>query len=218
MKQLKLNVSTRDAIGTRNAKRLRAAGQIPAVVYGRSGSHHLSINDKELRCLLREIKGESALIKINDGNNDKLTILQKYVRDPVTDKFVHVDFHEISASEPINLSLPVHIEGESVGVKTEKGILQFLLHTIEVKALPEKIPAFIKVDITNLHVGESVYIKDLQVIEGLIYSGSPESVIIACSQPAAARSEKEETPIDGEVSSTEGDKTEDKENKEKSKS
>lgn len=190
MKQLKLSVSHREVTGTRACKRLRKEGQVPAVIYGRSGNESISVNESELRKLLRATAGSATLVEVvNNKGGMKLTIIEKLHREPATGAFLHVDFHEVSANEEMHVTLPVHTAGECAGVKLENGMLEVVMHQVEVKCLPKDLPEYITVDVANLHVGNVVHLKDLPEMKGVTFIGDPEGVIVSCSE---ARSVEEE--------------------------
>lgn len=198
MKQLKLSVSHREAVGTAASNRLRKQGLIPGVIYGKSGNESISIDEAELRKLLRATSGSASLISVSsDKGSSKLTIIEKLQREPSTGAFLHVDFHEVSANEPMHATLPVHTVGEATGVKFENGTLEILQHTLHVKCLPKNLPEFISVDITDLHAGQSIHVKDLDSIEGVTFLGDAEAVVISCSDGRKAQAE--EAAAEGEA-------------------
>lgn len=184
MKQLKLTVSHREVLGSTACKRLRKAGIIPAVIYGKSGNESISIKETELRKLMRATGGSATLIEVtNAKGNVKLSVIEKLHREPTTGAFLHVDFHEVSANEEMHASLPVHTTGESVGAKFENGNLEIVLHHVDVKCLPKNLPEYITIDITDLHVGQAIHLKSIPKMEGVTVLGDPETVIVSCSEP-----------------------------------
>lgn len=190
MKQLKLSVSHRGVLGSTACKRLRKSGFVPAVIYGKSGSESISIKETELRKLMRAIGGSATLVEVtNDKGAAKLSVIENLHREPTTGAFLHVDFHEVSANEEMHATLPVHTTGESVGVKLENGILEVVLHHIDVKCLPKNLPEYITIDISDLHVGQAIHLKSIPKMEGVTVIGDPEIVVISCSEPRKAEEE-----------------------------
>lgn len=181
MKQLKLSVKKRTAIGRQYVRKLRAAGEIPAVVYGKSGTQSLSLDEKDFRLLLRE-KGQSAsLVSIEiDGEEPILSTIADTQRDPVTDRFLHVDFHEVSKTEKMTTSVPVEFVGESVGVRDFGGVLDISKHELIVKCLPADLPGSIRVDISALQVGDIIHVEDLQAIPGVEFADAADIVVVSC--------------------------------------
>ena len=184
MKQVKLSVLNREQKGRGPARRLRAKGEIPAILYGKGGAHPLSVQEAELRKLLKTIKGTTAIVEVSDEKGKKaLSLLQEIQRNPQTDRFIHVDFREISPDEMMSATLLVRTKGESIGVKSENGVMEILLHEIEVKCLPSNLPEFIEVEVSALHAGESVHVRELPSIQGVSYTMDPELVVISITEP-----------------------------------
>jgi large subunit ribosomal protein L25 len=184
MKQLKLSVYRRPASGSAASKRLRKQGKIPAVIYGKSGAHNLMVEERDFRMLMRTAAGSTTLVEVtNDVGEQKLSIIQGYQRHPTTDKFLHIDFHEISANEEMHASLNIHIVGEAYGEKNEGGTLEVHMHHIDVRCLPKDLPEFINVDVNELRVNQSIYVKDLAKIAGVVFDADAEAVIATCVEP-----------------------------------
>lgn len=195
MKQLKLSVSHREALGSTACKRLRKQGIIPAVIYGKSGNESVSVNEGELRKLMRATAGSASLVLVSTNEGAaKLTVIEKLQREPSTGAFVHVDFHEVSANEEMHAMLPVHVVGESIGAKMENGTVEVLHHTLSVKCFPRNLPEFITVDISDLHTGHSIHVKDLASIEGVVFLDDQEAVVVSCSDGRKAEAEEVSEP------------------------
>lgn len=197
MKQLKLSVSHRNVLGSAACKRLRKAGQIPAVIYGKSGSESITVDEKTLRKLMRATGGSATLVEVtSDKGGAKLSVIEKLHREPTTGAFLHVDFHEVSANEEMHATLPVHTTGESIGAKQENGVLEVVLHHVDVKCLPKNLPEYVTVDISDLHVGQAIHLKSIPPMEGVTVLGDPETVVVSCSEP---RKIEEEPVVVAEV-------------------
>lgn len=196
MKQLSLNVSTRDNSGRTASTRLRDAGQIPAVLYGPTGVRHLTIDGSDFRKLWKQVAGRTALIElVSEGAESALSIIQETQRDPRTDAFMHIDFKEILRGRDMHASVAVHTEGESFGVRNEGGVLEIQLHDVQIRCRPRHLPEMIVVDVTELHAGQTIKVKDLPVLEGVTYESDSELVVIAC----ATKVEEVAEPAEGET-------------------
>ena len=192
MKQLALTVENRSGKGRNEMRRLRSSGKIPAVLYGKSGSRSLSVTDTNFRELLRSVSGVAALIELTDEKGDKsLSVLHDTQRDPCTDKFLHADFHEVSMDHEMQFSLPVSVTGESDGVKNYNGTLEIHHHELHIKCLPKDLPNNIEIDVTELGLGESVYLKDIKLPQGVNTVGDPDEVVVLCAAPASSVAEEE---------------------------
>ncbi len=200
MKLLKLPVQARDKSGRGPSRRLRSSGQIPAVIYGKSGVRHLTVKEPEFRLLMRAVAGTTALVEISDQTGAAtLSLLHDIQRDARTDHFVHIDLREVSANEPMRVGVPVRVTGESVGVKLESGVIEISRHELFVKCLPKDLPDIIMVDVTELHAGHSIHVSDLKPISGVTYADHAEEVVVACVVPTV-----EEEPVAAEAVAAEG--------------
>ena len=216
MKQIKLTVQPRDKTGRGPAKRERASGSIPAVLYGPSGVRNLSVSYSSFQRLWREISGQTALIEVTPDNEQPvLSIIQEIQRDARTDAFTHIDFREVSADHEITTHIAVHVHGEPIGVKMEGGLMDVVLHEIEVRALPQNLPSMIEIDVTNLKSGHSIHVADLEKLEGVTYLIDKDQPIVSVVEPRGpsadeeadeAAAEQEEETASEESASEEEDK------------
>jgi large subunit ribosomal protein L25 len=207
MSQITLKVSSRAGSGRGACRRLRAAGGIPAVVYGRSGSRTLAVAEVDFRTLSKQIKGRSALIEIcQEGVEPTLSIIQEVQRNPRTDQYLHIDFHEVATGELISTHTSIHVVGESVGVKSEDALLEIHTHEVDVRCLPLDLPEFIEIDVTNLHVGESIHLRDLTPPPRVEFLEDESVVLVSCMAFVVADAEKkeEEAEVDVEGEAAEG--------------
>ena len=192
MKQLKIQVEPRENIGRGAARRLRKSGEVPAIIYGKSGSRALSIKEVNFRNLMRNIAGSVALIEVDNPKEGYkvLSVLQEIQRHPIRDTFIHVDFREVCSDEAMTTNVPVHIKSDDcVGIKTGNGILETVLHEIEVKCLPKNLPEYIEVDTKDLHAGFAIHVRDLPPLPGVSYLNEPDCIVVSCNKPIKTQSE-----------------------------
>ena len=200
MSQITLKVSSRAGSGRGACRRLRAAGGIPAVVYGRSGNRTLAVAEVDFRTLSKQIRGRSALIEIcQEGVEPTLSIIQEVQRNSRTDQFLHIDFHEVDTGELISTHTSIHVVGESVGVKSEDALLEIHTHQVDVRCLPLDLPEFIEIDVTNLHVGESIHLRDLTPPPRVEFLEDESVVLVSCLAFVLADEEEEEEEEEAEV-------------------
>jgi large subunit ribosomal protein L25 len=158
--------ASRTETGKGAARKLRAAGQVPGVFYGRGGSAiPLVLNGKELEVALTGSQGGNVIVDLKvqgAGEADRKAIIREVQRDPVAGSILHVDFQHISLTEKITVEVPVVLVGVPTGVKDGGGILEHLLREVEVECLPTDIPAHIDVDVSALGIGDSVHVSDLK--------------------------------------------------------
>ncbi len=167
MGEAALKAEVRDSSGKGVARKLRAAGRIPAIVYGgKSDSQSISIDSKELMDLLQKSSGGiNTLIDldVSGGKGATTVIVKDLQRDPVRGEPLHADLFVIDTKAEINVSVPVHLLGVPAGVRLEGGMLDHMRHEVEVACLPDAIPEAIEFDVTELQNGENVHVSDLQL-------------------------------------------------------
>ena len=182
--QFILNVSPREDTGRSASRRLRKEGRVPAILYGKhTAPTTLSLESPEFARLVKAIGDNAALIELKGTKEQALSILQEVQRDPMTDRYLHVDLHEVKADEKMEINVPVHTSGESTGVKNEAGVLEATSHTLRIRCLPRDLPAFIDVDVTELHVGQTIHIRELKPVSGIVFLGDKNQPVVSCVQP-----------------------------------
>ena len=187
MKSVSLTAYPRSAKRRNALGPLRNSGRIPAVIYGAGETpQSLEVNSRDLDTVLHHHISETLLVDLNvdsDARPQRLALVQEVQHHPLSRRVMHVDFHEVSASEPVIISVPVEASGEAIGVKTGGGVLEHVLYKIKVRALPKDLPEAIMVDVTNLEVGRSIHLGDIQPSEGVEILGNKELVVLACAAP-----------------------------------
>jgi large subunit ribosomal protein L25 len=187
MKKYQLTVTTREGTGRSASRRLRKAEKIPAILYGKhTKPETLSVSATEFVKLLKEVAGRAALIELKrDAGAAALSFLQEIQRDPITDRYLHVDLQEVKENEKMVINVTVTLVGESTGVKNEGGILETATHRLRIRCLPKDLPAFIEVDVTPLKVGESIHVSELKPIAGVEFLDAPSQTVALCIEPPA---------------------------------
>ncbi|MDR1413446.1 MAG: 50S ribosomal protein L25 [Puniceicoccales bacterium] len=198
MNHLKLSVAKRTEFGRGMMKRLRKSGNVPAIVYGHSGSTSLTVRDKDLRDLLKKKGQSAALVDISiDGKETLLSDIADIQRDPVTDAFLHVDFHEVLQTEKMTTIVPLKFSGEPVGVKVKGGILDIARHEVSVRCFPADLPALIGVDIGALDIGDIIHLGNLQIPQGVELLGDHATPVVSCRTVAADSGSTETAAAEG---------------------
>lgn len=215
MEAIALDALLRKETGKGPARRLRMAGHVPAVFYGpRAEAMHLSVDAADLLKLMKR-REENVFIRliISDGDKklEKLSMVKEVQIEPVTRRFYHADFYEISMDRPFTFEIPIHFEGAPLGVENG-GELQHVKRELKVSCLPTKLPDFIAVDISGLDIGDHFKVADVKAMDGLTLLDPDEAVIASISAPraTAAKTETEETekPAETEVVGRKGAKSE----------
>jgi large subunit ribosomal protein L25 len=185
----KLTAERRSDAGKGVARKLRAAGKIPAVLYGQGlDTTPLTVDSRELSHLLHGSAGSNVLVDLMVDGEEHLAIPREIQRDHIHSKFVHVDFLAVSRTETITVNVPVHETGDAAGVK-EGGVVEHHLREVQIECLPQDVPDEIVVDITDVELGDMVHVSDLVAPAGVTILTSPEDAVLSVVTPAALRVE-----------------------------
>src|ERR1043165_4021149 len=167
MATVSLSAKTRDTIGTGNARKLRQAGEVPAVIYGHSrDAQSLSLNSRELERLLAQIAGTSTVVELTMDGKTARTLIREVQRHPFKKQIIHVDFQELVAGEKVTLRVPLRFHGTPIGVRENGGILEETMHQITLRVDPATIPDHIDVDVSLIQIGHLIHISELKLPEG----------------------------------------------------
>ena len=208
MKTIELAVEKRSTIGKNEARRNRAGGKIPAVVYGAGKPNvPITVDRKELSDVFREGAGENAifLLKLAGSDQSRHAMIREMQRDPVSRKPLHIDFVRVLMDVKITINVPIEIVGVAKGVKTDQGILDVVTREIEIECLPGNIPAHLPVDVSELAIGDAIRVSELKVPDGVAIVDNPEKVVVHVThptreeEPAAAAAEGAAEPTEPEV-------------------
>jgi len=186
MKAVSLNAFARSQAGRGEVKKLRSAGRVPAVIYGRQTKpESLEVVARELETLLHHSASENILVDLNVDKKNRLALVQEVQHHPLNGHVLHVDFHEVNENEMVTMQVPVETAGEPVGVKTGGGILEHVLFKLKVKALPKNLPDQIVIDVTNLEVGKTIHIGEISAPEGVEIIGGKNAPVVSVALPKA---------------------------------
>ncbi len=188
-----ISAEKREERGKNVARRLRREGRLPAILYGsESESVPLTLNKKDIFNILKSESGENTIFQVSFLEQNQDVMIKEYQQDVVTDEIQHVDLIRIVMDQAIRVDVPVNLTGDAVGVKTEGGFVDFVTREIEVECLPNDIPEHIDVDITALHVNQSLKIEELEVIQGVQFTSDPQLVIVMIHSSDVEEEEVEE--------------------------
>jgi large subunit ribosomal protein L25 len=184
MMSFTVKAEKRDAFGKNASRRLRKQGQIPAVLYGEGNEAvPLVLAKKDVILILKSDSGENTIFKVTFDSKAQDAMFKDIQIDVTTDELIHADLILISMDKAIRVNVPILIQGEAVGVKTEGGFVDFMTREVEVECLPKDIPESIKVDISPLHLHQSLKVGDMAVPEGVRLINDPASVVVVISVP-----------------------------------
>jgi len=187
-----MTVENRQDGGKGVARKLRASGRIPGVVYGvGQPPQAISFDGHTFETMMRKGTHHGLLRVEFAGSKDSVTALAREIQiHPLTRKVLHVDLQRVDMSKPINLSVSITLIGKPEGVRNQGGILEHNLREVEIECRPDSIPDTIEVDVTNLEVGQALHVSDL-VKEGITFLGHPGTTVATVSLPAAERATEE---------------------------
>lgn len=202
MEQINLSAQPRNEIGKGHAGRIRAAGSVPAILYGASikGAIALTLNGKELYKVLHTAAGGNVLVNLSVEGDKKarMVMFKELTRHPLKGSVEHVDLMEILMDHKIVVEVPLHVIGKAAGL-AYGGIVTQELRRLRIECLPTQIPDSIDVDVTPLNVGFSLHVKDLSLAEGLRAVGDLDSTIVSVVAPTAEVAPKTAEEVEAEL-------------------
>lgn len=195
MDKIKIRVNRREKTGKEEAKKLRRQGHIPAVVYSEDINIPLSVPKSNLKALRSIHFSESAIIDMEISGEEKhksLAVLIKAIQyNPLGEEVIHIDFLKVSLKEKIKVHVAIVLKGEPSAVKEGEGVLEQVLRELEIEALPLDIPEKIEVDITELTIGHSLHVENLQIADKLEVISDPKTTVAT----VVAKKEEEEEEL-----------------------
>jgi large subunit ribosomal protein L25 len=205
-----LVAEVREATGKGVARRLRAAGRIPAVVYGRGvESEAISVDPSALQRLLQGSgAGMNTLIELSVDGKTRTVLVKELQRDPVRGRPLHSDFYLVELDKKVEVSVPIHLLGRPPGVELG-GILDHPLREIELECLPRAIPESVDLDVSGLEIGQSIHVRDLELPEGVSVRTDGNLAVASVITPVVVEEPvAEEAVAEGEEAVAEGEEAE----------
>ena len=201
--QVKLKAQKRTVLGRNAIKKIKSEGHVPGVIYGSQAEPMaLQVDGRALTNVLAHASSEHVLVELEiaDGSQStsRLALIQEAQHHPLKRQLLHVDFHAVSATEKITSEVPIEAVGEPLGVRTFGGLLEYSLRSLEVECFPQDLPDIVRIDVTNLNIGESLHVRDIPLPSGVealtdsdltvvsvVASRVGEEVVEAAETPAA---------------------------------
>jgi large subunit ribosomal protein L25 len=185
MERINIKAMKRQETGKGAARTLRRNNMIPAVLYRGGSSIPIKFSKKELSQFINTTAGEQVMVTLQfDDGEIRPALMKDYQLDPIKSELYHADFFEISLTEKVKVTVHITTVGEPIGVKRDKGILQYLLREIEVECLPDKIPGHIEIDISGLEIGQSFRVSGLVLGQDIKVLTDPDEVLVNVIAPA----------------------------------
>ncbi len=190
-KQVKLTAERRTAIGRSAVRKLKASGSVPAVMYGsKDKPEALQVSKRDINALLSHAAGENILVELEIGGKSRLALVQEVQHAPLGGAVLHIDFHAVSQDEVIQAEVPLEPTGTANGVKNMGGLLEQNLRTLAIECLPRDLPDVLRVDVSELNIGDSIHVREIQLPSGVSTRIQPELTVFSVLAPTV-----EEEPV-----------------------
>ena len=191
-----LSAEPRQDTGKGVARKLRAAGRVPAVVYGQDADPQLlSVDAHEADVLFTRISVDNTIVSLKIGGKKGVDTLVREVQvHPYRRQLLHVDFYTIQKGVALDVDVPVRLDGVPEGVRLEGGTLEHIVHDLSVRCVPSKIPSEIVVDVSGLQIGDSIHVSEITLDEGVELITDPARTVCTVAQPRV-----EEEPVEEEL-------------------
>ena len=186
--QFVAEATIRTQSGKGAAREIRRRGRIPAVLYGQGNSLLIQLDPKSVQNILVAQAGSTGLISLTiDGHEQaqqRTAVIQDVQRDPLEGSILHVDLLEVSMDKPVRVKVPVSVTGGvPIGVKRDKGVVHQPMRELHVECLPNVIPDQIDVDASALEINQGIYVRELQVGEGIKILDDPDGMVVNVTLP-----------------------------------
>jgi len=178
-KDIRVRATVRDGRGKNDARRARRDGLVPVTIYGGDGGTVAAAAPlKELAAILRSDSGRNTIFTLDvEGVGPSEVMFHERQIDPIRGRLIHADFRRLVVGEKIEVTVPLHLTGEPIGVREQQGVLEQILREIEIRCDPRDIPESIDADVAHLGVHDVLHISDLKVDEKIEILAAPETVV-----------------------------------------
>ena len=193
--KIEITANERALKGTGASRRLRHSGKTPGILYGgKDEAKSIELDSKELMMKFKHEAFHASILALNiDGKSEKV-LLRDYQLHPVRDNILHIDFQRIDENKKLNVKIPFHFMNQEIapGVKLEGGIVSHIMIDVDILCLPKDLPTYIEVDLSNLSIGDSIHLSEINVPEGVELTGLSEEndpIITSISKPKVVAEE-----------------------------
>jgi large subunit ribosomal protein L25 len=196
-KQVKLKVEPRMSVGRSAVRKLKARGVIPAIIYGgKDKPKPLQVSARDINAMMSHASGENVLVELEVAGekSNRTALVQEVQHSPVSGDILHIDFHAISMDETIQAEVPLEPTGIPNGVKNFGGLLEQSLRVLTIECLPRDLPDRITVDVSQLNIGDSIHVRQIQLPSGVTSKVPPDLTAFSVLAPTV-----EEEPVVAEA-------------------
>ena len=201
-KQVKLKVEPRTSVGRSAVRKLKARGVIPAIIYGgKDKPQPLQVSARDINAMMSHASGENVLVELEIAGekSNRTALVQEVQHSPVSGDILHIDFHAISMDETIQAEVPLEPTGVPNGVKNFGGLLEQSLRALAIECLPRDLPDRITVDVSQLNIGDSIHLRQIQLPSGVTSKVPPDLTAFSVLAPTV-----EEEPVVAEAEAVAG--------------
>lgn len=199
-KQVKLTAERRTATGRSAVRKLKAAGAVPAVIYGaKDKPETLQVSRRDINAMLSHAAGENILVELEVGGTSRLALVQEVQHAPVGGAILHIDFHAVSVDEMIQADVPLEPMGTANGVKNMGGLLEQNLRALAIECLPRDLPDILRVDVSALNIGDAIHVREIPLPPGVTTRVQPDLTAFSVLAPTV-----EEEPVAAAVEAPTG--------------
>jgi large subunit ribosomal protein L25 len=199
-KQVKLTAERRTATGRSAVRKLKAAGSVPAIIYGaKDKPETLQVSKRDINAMLSHASGENILVELEIAGKSRLALVQEVQHAPLGGAVLHVDFHAVSMDEMIEADVPLEPTGTANGVKNMGGLLEQSLRSLAIECLPRDLPDVITVDVSALDIGDAIHVREIQLPSGVTTRVQPDLTAFSVLAPTV-----EEEPVAAAVEAPTG--------------
>ncbi|MEN3371159.1 MAG: large subunit ribosomal protein [Verrucomicrobiota bacterium] len=199
-KQVKLTAERRTAIGRSAVRKLKAAGSVPAIIYGaKDKAEPLQVSRRAIGAMLSHAAGENILVELEIDGKNRLALVQEVQHAPLGGAVLHIDFHAVSMDEVIEADVPLEPTGTANGVKNMGGLLEQSLRSLAIECLPRDLPDVITVDVSALNIGDGIHVREIQLPPGVTTRVQPDLTAFSVLAPTV-----EEEPVAAAVEAPTG--------------
>ena len=191
---INLDVYPRSTTGKNANRRTRAAGRIPAIIYGKErATESMELDAHAFKVILSHLVGSSAIFRVKqEGVTDEsIALLREIQKNPVTDEVLHVDLMEIPRGVPVTVDVVIQVVGTNATIKNGEGSVAMALNSVDVTCRPSELPDFLEVDISDMELNDKIFVKDVTTPVGEIVT-DPESLVLNIKAAAVFVEEEEE--------------------------
>lgn len=201
-----VRATRREGRGKNDARRARRDGMVPVTVYGGEGGTVAALAPlRELAAILRSDSGRNTIFSLDiEGVGASEVMFHDRQIDPIRMRLIHADFRRLVAGEKIEVTVPLHLQGEPIGVRDQEGVLEQIIRQIDIRCDPRDIPEALNVDVSHLGVHDVLHVSDIKIDERIEILASPDTVIatvgiIREEEAAPAAPVEGEAPAEPEV-------------------